>query len=625
MKYWAYVNNEILGPYNKEQLFDIQDFSPATLLCPQTPAGEKTEDWQEAANYPEVAAFLNSPRSALKQETPKDDIPKEEIKTQDQVPAQEETTQTREEPKSDDINPEQEKPSLNQLKPQALTPSSIEEQTDQTKPEPADTFEINKLSPLKKEEQKEPPAQEAQIQSETKISETEDVKAADSRFDPLTLSQIGKKAPQEPMEDSPAPKEPSFQEEEKKEPLQEKSPEIAPAEEQKIPSEDSNIPSQSMSEINAKLEELSQNVISKNDMSAYMEPIDTKLSQIDKTVANLENTKLADEIKEMSNKLKHMEDVIDEIKINISLKQNIQETAPQAEEEPVKEETQTVFSAMDMGKTERVSGDQLQKELDKTGIEPVDESPIEEKTVDDAKDEPKAKKSNMVKKILKAIFTISLIIAVLAVAAIALKKAGIIDITKILPIPFLTESKSLQITELPVQPLLSVKQIPIQQERDLKPEIIFFTKTFSVKNGEKTLENQIIKQAAKEKIDTTLIKWEALKVSEKIYKVNAIAPLPEGFKITYKFEVDYAAKTIKPMNAQGKTAFDNLSEVIKPKKRLPSKKKTVSRKKRKPAPAPKKVVVKEPEPEIDDEYEYIEEEEYDDDEYMLPGMPGFGD
>ena len=60
MKYWAYVNNEILGPYEKEKLFELPVFSPSTLICPQTPVGEKTEDWKEASTYPEIAAMLGS-------------------------------------------------------------------------------------------------------------------------------------------------------------------------------------------------------------------------------------------------------------------------------------------------------------------------------------------------------------------------------------------------------------------------------------------------------------------------------------------------------------------------------------------------------------------------------------
>ena len=43
MKYWAYVNNEILGPFEKEKLLELPSFTPSLLICPQTPVGEKTE------------------------------------------------------------------------------------------------------------------------------------------------------------------------------------------------------------------------------------------------------------------------------------------------------------------------------------------------------------------------------------------------------------------------------------------------------------------------------------------------------------------------------------------------------------------------------------------------------
>lgn len=58
MKYWAYVRNEILGPFEKEKLLELPEFSPSLLICPQTPVGEKTEDWKEASGYPEIAALI---------------------------------------------------------------------------------------------------------------------------------------------------------------------------------------------------------------------------------------------------------------------------------------------------------------------------------------------------------------------------------------------------------------------------------------------------------------------------------------------------------------------------------------------------------------------------------------
>ncbi|MDT8287950.1 MAG: hypothetical protein RQ748_12645, partial [Elusimicrobiales bacterium] len=64
MKYWAYVRNEILGPFEKEKLLELPEFSPSLLICPQTPVGEKTEDWKEASGYQEIAALIGGPGGA---------------------------------------------------------------------------------------------------------------------------------------------------------------------------------------------------------------------------------------------------------------------------------------------------------------------------------------------------------------------------------------------------------------------------------------------------------------------------------------------------------------------------------------------------------------------------------
>ena len=61
MKYWAYTNNEVGGPFEKEQLAKLPGFTASSLICPETPAGGQTPDWKEAAAYPEVTAALASP------------------------------------------------------------------------------------------------------------------------------------------------------------------------------------------------------------------------------------------------------------------------------------------------------------------------------------------------------------------------------------------------------------------------------------------------------------------------------------------------------------------------------------------------------------------------------------
>ncbi|MBU2573925.1 MAG: hypothetical protein KKH28_07615 [Elusimicrobia bacterium] len=64
MRYWAYINNEVLGPFEKEKLTKLPNFGRSSLICPETPAGEQRPDWKEASAYPEVLAIPTSSPSA---------------------------------------------------------------------------------------------------------------------------------------------------------------------------------------------------------------------------------------------------------------------------------------------------------------------------------------------------------------------------------------------------------------------------------------------------------------------------------------------------------------------------------------------------------------------------------
>jgi len=64
MRYWAYVNNEILGPFEKEKLIELPNFGLASLICPEPPPGQQAEGWKEASTHPEVAAVIARPAAA---------------------------------------------------------------------------------------------------------------------------------------------------------------------------------------------------------------------------------------------------------------------------------------------------------------------------------------------------------------------------------------------------------------------------------------------------------------------------------------------------------------------------------------------------------------------------------
>ena len=58
MKYWAYINNAVCGPFEKEKLPELSAFSLVTLLCPDTPGGARADGWKAASTFPEVLAVF---------------------------------------------------------------------------------------------------------------------------------------------------------------------------------------------------------------------------------------------------------------------------------------------------------------------------------------------------------------------------------------------------------------------------------------------------------------------------------------------------------------------------------------------------------------------------------------
>ncbi len=75
MRYWAYINNEVCGPCEKEKLKGLPDFSLSSLLCPELQAGGETNSWKEASAYPEVAAAFSAASPAAEPSRPAAESP----------------------------------------------------------------------------------------------------------------------------------------------------------------------------------------------------------------------------------------------------------------------------------------------------------------------------------------------------------------------------------------------------------------------------------------------------------------------------------------------------------------------------------------------------------------------
>lgn len=55
MKFWAYFDGEVEGPYTVEALAKRGGVGPTTLVCPESSGGDAEQDWQLADYYPELA------------------------------------------------------------------------------------------------------------------------------------------------------------------------------------------------------------------------------------------------------------------------------------------------------------------------------------------------------------------------------------------------------------------------------------------------------------------------------------------------------------------------------------------------------------------------------------------
>lgn len=60
MRYWAYIDKKVCGPFEQEKLAGLPDFGPALLLCPDIPGGAQADAWKEASAYPEVLTAVSA-------------------------------------------------------------------------------------------------------------------------------------------------------------------------------------------------------------------------------------------------------------------------------------------------------------------------------------------------------------------------------------------------------------------------------------------------------------------------------------------------------------------------------------------------------------------------------------
>lgn len=640
MKYWAYVNNEILGPFEKDKLRELPSFSASMLVCPQTPVGEKTEDWKEASTYPELSAGgaaqpAPAPAPAVFQPEPAAQEPAHRSAFQpESLSAQEPARQSFPQPAIETPNltfkPLRAAQSIDPMPPPAHTDGMAD-------------ITVNRLGGG----------------SAAPASAPLPVAQSSAGFDPISLSQIVRRTETIDQE-APAgglslePRSAQF------EPAPAAVPEpaaAAPAAEPAAPApepevftppaaapaqfETENFPraaataaapvadTAGLEKLLRRLDEISANSVSRKDVNDAVDPIRIKLDQMGEVVSSIKNSQFQ---REVTDKLAYLESAIGDVKA--ALRNPAPAAAPAPSHElKIERNSDTVFG---------VEPQRAAREPEKAKPEPAKE-PV--------KEEPKdigTKKSNIgmaLKKVFTLILTLALLAAVLLGAVIGLKTFGIFDATVFIPFPLPFVSAPQQpaqdgagafqegqeaAPDQAAQPAGDAAQPTPEQQEALRkesqervaqeqagrprpapeaaPEITYITRTFKPDASGASLENKMYDHASKAGGNPNNTAWEVRTAPEGKFEIDAVIPSRTG-NLTYTFLVDRAQKTVAPVNDAAKAAFAPSPPARKSASRQPAAQKAAARKpaaKAAPKPAPKQA--REP-AEADEEYEYVYEDE----------------
>ena len=595
MKYWAYVNNEILGPFEKEKLLELPTFSPSLLVCPQTPVGEKTEDWKEAATYPELSALIASGSGLSHASRP------QEAATQQHDPA----------PQKSAPSPE---PSAHSFKP--LTASSVDPVPPSDHGFQGVNISVNKLG---KAHTGQEPAAEMKPQA--------------SAFDPISLSTIIRRTEtlsEQPHEDgiakeptaafshpgpeaSPQPSagleisaitrqnDPPAAEPPAAAPALEQFPSAAsePAPYNPAPAPEAGQPAQpsagpvadtaALAALVSRLDFMAKAAATRQDIASAVDPLRVKLDQMGEVLSAIKNSQFQ---REVMDKLNYMENAIADMKSSVK---NLQSAPQPAQSAPRAAQPTPAPLAMEKASEVFMGVQAPPKETSKppAGKETAKPAEIVDQGSKTSKLGPMIK---VFKKAFKAIFTIVLLIAVLLGAIIGLKKFGIFDATKFIPFPLPFVGASAEQPAQPAaqpepQPAQPQQQVPPQgtqqpgeqqaqpqqsqqpqqgqpqqtpqgqpqaaKEPDHTPEVIYFTRTFKLKPTGPSLEDKIYENAAKAGGDYNRTAWKVKLSEEGLYEIAAVIPSKTG-ELHYTFSVDYAQKSLQPVDDTGKAAYNAL-------------------------------------------------------------------
>jgi hypothetical protein len=166
----------------------------------------------------------------------------------------------------------------------------------------------------------------------------------------------------------------------------------------------------------------------------------------------------------------------------------------------------------------------------------------------------------------------------------------------------------------PAEPARPEPAQEAKAEPDISPEVIYFTRYYAAGPGSGKLEDKISEVSAAAGGKYSSSDWQAKRSGPDMYETMTVVPAKDG-NMTFTFVVDYAKKTLRPVDPAAQSAFDALIKSVP----APAKKtaRKANRKNTKsadaaPAPAPKatpKAAAARPAAGPEDEYEYVYEEE----------------
>lgn len=537
MKYWAYVNNEILGPFEKDKLLQLPAFTPSLLICPQTPVGEKTEDWKEAATYPEISGGMSAGTLQSAPHAGGVDLPAASA-------AQPAAAQPVHDFKS-------------------LTPAPVEPVPPKESNLGGISLEVGHLE----RSGRTMPVQEQSRQSA-------------SSFDPISISSISRRAdtlsgmeaparsPEEGIAREPQPSFATAAPTPAPEPVQTSGINYSPQ-----PSPAGAAPDNTaLEELSRKLEALAQNSASRQDVASAADPLRMKLDQMGEVLSSMKNSQFQ---REIMDKLAYLESSLSDIKA--SMKDG--SSAPMSMAAQMGAPSPTVFGAQAPAREEKSKSAAVNS---KTTV--IMDQGSKKSSLGAMFGSLVSGIGSIIKKLLKIIMTLVLLAAVALVAAIALKNAGVFDASAFIPpninIPFLTApaKKAEAASELPGEAVAQMaemegRQAGAQPEAkpaapvapDVSPEVIYFARYYTASPGGPKLEDKISEITIAAGGAYSAASWQAKKTGLNLYEAAAVIPV-KGGNITFTYLVDYAKKTLLPADPTGKSAFDALNKTAPAKK-----------------------------------------------------------